>query len=652
MAEGQEKKLARILVVEDETIIAADLALRLERFGYVVTAMADSAEEALRQVEQNPPDLVLTDIVLKGPMDGVEVADIIRSRYGLPVVFITAYVEQERLERAKMAYPFGYILKPFQDRDLKVTIKMALYVAGLDEQRRAGEEALRYSEERYRALAEATFDAVFISENGYCIDTNTAAAKMFGYSYDESIGIFGTDVIAEESKETVRHFMLSGYEEPYEAMAQKKDGTRFHVEIRGKMTEYKGRRVRVTVVHDIDQRKKAEQRYRRLTENAQDMIYRMSLPEGRYEFVNQAAKEMLGYAPEEFYLSPALIERIMHPDWKDYFAEQWALLLKGQAPPTYEYQVVTKAGETKWMHQRNVIVRDEQGRPMAIEGIVTDITKRKRDEEILRTSEENYRFMTENVTDVLWQATPDLRFTYLSPAEKKLRGYDPEELIGRSALSFMTPQSAARLKEHAQARQAQHEQGLRLESESLELESYCQDGSLVWTEVVATPVFGASGELTGFQGVTRNINDRKKAEEALKREQEKFQILVDESPLGVSLIGRDGRYKYLNPKFTEMFGYTLEDLPRGQDWFTLAYPDIEYRTGVLKTWLADLKNMPVGAARPRTYKVTCKNQMQKEVLFLPVTMSTGDQFVTYQEVNLASALGNGVAQGRSEQSVE
>ena len=197
------------------------------------------------------------------------------------------------------------------------------------------------------ALAEATFDAIFISENGYCIDTNPEATKMFGYTYDELIGIFGTDVIAAESKETVKQNMLSGYEEPYEVMAQKKDGTKFHVEIRGKMTEYKGRRVRVTVVHDIDERKKAEQRYRRLTENAQDMIYRMSLPDGRYEFVNQASQEVTGYSPEELYLSPALIERIIHPAWKGYFKEQWDLLLKGQAPPTYEYQVVTRAGENE-----------------------------------------------------------------------------------------------------------------------------------------------------------------------------------------------------------------------------------------------------------------------------------------------------------------
>jgi PAS domain S-box-containing protein len=125
-------------------------------------------------------------------------------------------------------------------------------------ERKLTEEALRDSEERYRALADAAFEAIFISEKGICTNTNQAATKMFGYKYDELIGIFGADVIAPESKELVKHNMLSGHEKPYEALAQRKDGTTFHTEIRGKMTRYKGKDVRITVVNDIEVRKRAE----------------------------------------------------------------------------------------------------------------------------------------------------------------------------------------------------------------------------------------------------------------------------------------------------------------------------------------------------------------------------------------------------------
>ncbi len=130
-------------------------------------------------------------------------------------------------------------------------------------QHKQSQEALQNSEERFRALAGATFEAVFISEKGICTDTNQVATKMFGYEHDELIGIFGTDVIAPESKELVKHQMLSGSEEPYEAIAQRKDGTTFHAEIRGIMEQYKGKSVRATVVRDIDRIKRTEEALRK-----------------------------------------------------------------------------------------------------------------------------------------------------------------------------------------------------------------------------------------------------------------------------------------------------------------------------------------------------------------------------------------------------
>ena len=125
----------------------------------------------------------------------------------------------------------------------------------------------------------------------------------------------------------------------------------------------------------------SEERFRRLAENAKDMIYRMSLPDGRYEYVSPASVEILGYTPEELYESPILIKKIMHPDWQDYFAEQWEALLAGRMPPSYEYQIIHKSGDVRWLYQRNVLVKDPDDQPCAIEGIVTDITKRKAAEE-------------------------------------------------------------------------------------------------------------------------------------------------------------------------------------------------------------------------------------------------------------------------------
>lgn len=142
----------KILIVEDEVLIAADLAFRLKGLGYTVCGKATSAEKALDLVGQYKPDLVMMDIVLKGAMDGIDAAEVIRDKWCIPVIFLTAYADSDRLERAKLTYPFGFILKPFQDRDLKITMEMALYVGKVDSDRRKAEEALRESEAKLKNL--------------------------------------------------------------------------------------------------------------------------------------------------------------------------------------------------------------------------------------------------------------------------------------------------------------------------------------------------------------------------------------------------------------------------------------------------------------------------------------------------------------------
>jgi PAS domain S-box-containing protein len=121
--------------------------------------------------------------------------------------------------------------------------------------------------------------------------------------------------------------------------------------------------------------------------------------------------------------------------------------------------------------------------------------------------------------------------------------------------------------------------------------------------------------------------------EVLRASEEKYRILVSESPLGVALIGRGGRYEYVNPKFTKMFGYTLEDIPTGREWFDKAFPDPELRDQIISTWITDLRESKTGEFRPRTGTVTCKDGTEKVVRFRPVTLESGEQFVTYEDIS-------------------
>lgn len=117
----------KILVVEDEGIIGLNIKKKLKSFGYTVPAIVATGEEAVKMAEITFPDLVLMDVRLKGDMDGVETAEKIREIFNIPVIYLTAYSDDEILEKAKKTEPYGYIVKPFKANDLHSNIEMALY---------------------------------------------------------------------------------------------------------------------------------------------------------------------------------------------------------------------------------------------------------------------------------------------------------------------------------------------------------------------------------------------------------------------------------------------------------------------------------------------------------------------------------------------
>lgn len=117
---------SNIFVVEDESIIALDIKNSLRKSGYKVSGMATSATEALKKIAEVRPDLVLMDIQLRGEMDGVETAEQVRTQFQIPVVYLTAHADEHTLQRAKITQPFGYVLKPFEDKELTTTIEIAL----------------------------------------------------------------------------------------------------------------------------------------------------------------------------------------------------------------------------------------------------------------------------------------------------------------------------------------------------------------------------------------------------------------------------------------------------------------------------------------------------------------------------------------------
>jgi CheY-like chemotaxis protein len=132
---NRQSQSSRILIIEDEAIVAADLEDRLRNLGYIVVGTASSGREALDLAASGKPDIVLSDIMIKGDMDGAQTAVYLRKDFNIPVIFLSAYSSDSVLERAKISAPFGYLLKPFEERELQITIEMGLYKHKMEQER-------------------------------------------------------------------------------------------------------------------------------------------------------------------------------------------------------------------------------------------------------------------------------------------------------------------------------------------------------------------------------------------------------------------------------------------------------------------------------------------------------------------------------------
>lgn len=144
-----------IYVVEDEMIVARDIRIQLSEMGYAIAGHAISAEAALTDIRSTPPDLVLMDINLAGAMDGISAAHTIRAEFDIPVVFLTAFAADEVLARAKLTEPYGYILKPFSDRELRTVLEMALYKSSAERTIRQDSRQLKHMAQRVIEVQES-----------------------------------------------------------------------------------------------------------------------------------------------------------------------------------------------------------------------------------------------------------------------------------------------------------------------------------------------------------------------------------------------------------------------------------------------------------------------------------------------------------------
>jgi PAS domain S-box-containing protein len=190
--------------VEDESIVAMNICDRLRDLGYEVAGVVSTGADALKIAEELDPDLVLMDIVLKGDMDGVATAEKIRNTFDIPVIFLTAYSDNDTLKRAKITEPYGYILKPFEQRELLIAIEIAVYKHDLERKLKASENWL-LATLKLMSAALITTDIL-----GTVTFMNAEASLITGWSMKEAIGAEVTEIFNVLPEEPVKKVLQEG----------------------------------------------------------------------------------------------------------------------------------------------------------------------------------------------------------------------------------------------------------------------------------------------------------------------------------------------------------------------------------------------------------------------------------------------------------
>lgn len=545
---------ARILIVEDEQIVAMDIQSTLESLGYKIVGQADNGPEAILKAAELHPDLVLMDIGLKGEIDGIEAATQIRAQFDLPVIFLTAFANQSTLERAREAEPFGYILKPFEENDLTIAIEMALYKHSI-------EYKLRESENKFRNVIEHASDAIALNDSqGNIIEWNPSMEAITGLKRSEVLGQSAAEVtfrlmpkkiksedVEAENKNQWQQAVQNGYVNTDQMTVREIEnaqGVRRIIQSNGFAFRVKNELFGGVIIRDITENKRvetelkeSETRYRELIELAADGVL-LGSHEGIIIGANSYMLNLAGRTLAN--LIGLHISALFNPQEIKNKPFRFDLLEKGE----------TVISERNLLRPDGTFTQVEMHTKMMPNGtyqsIYHDISERKQAEEELIVKE------TAIASSINAIAMADLsgRLTYVNEAFLKLWGYDHiSEVLGLPVTAFWKSEDQA----------VQVVEALNSKAGWVgEMSAKDRHGIHLDVQVSAHLVRTKNGHPICMMASFIDITENKRAEEALRRSEEKFRKLVESMDDIVFTLDLEKRHSGVFGSWVEKAGMTPE----------------------------------------------------------------------------------------------
>ncbi len=404
----------KIFVVEDESIVSLEIQNRLKVLGYEVAGHAASGDEAITKITQVKPDLVLMDIRIKGDIDGIETASRIKKILDIPIIFLTAYADETTLQRAKITDPFGYIIKPFEERELSINIEIALY-------KDHTQKLLREKDKWLSTILKSIGDGVIATDQyGIIQFINPIAERLTGYSKAEAVGKNLSDIYKVRSEET-KEIVLNPYQEVlakgeiiglanHTELIQKSGVTLPIMDSGSPIKDPTGKIIGVVVVfQDMSYYKSVEDQIKLHTTalNAAHNSIVITDKEGLPVWVNKSMERLTGYKSSDIYNQNLRILQSGHHD-KAFYENLWNTISGGKV---WRGEIINKKKNGEFYYEEMTItpMKNYNGEIVNYIAIKDDISDRKKNEIELKKAKEDAEKSDQLKSEFLAQMSHEIR---------------------------------------------------------------------------------------------------------------------------------------------------------------------------------------------------------------------------------------------------
>jgi diguanylate cyclase (GGDEF)-like protein/PAS domain S-box-containing protein len=441
------------------------------------------------------------------------------------------------------------------------------------------------SAELAKALMRCAGTGIYIVQDGRFIYVNPLFQELTGYTEQELLGVYALDLVHPDDKEVVHkkavESLKAGRSFPYEYRFIKKDGGIIWVLERLSSTTYKGKRSAVGSFMDITERKhyeealvKSEEKYRTILEEIEEGYYETDLA-GNYTFFNDVICKKLGYSRKELtgmnfqvHTDPEDVKKISEAYYEIY---RTGKPLKWFPPPQ-----IRKDGARIFAEDSVSLLKNERGEVIGFRGVSRDLTERVRMEEALRRSEERYRTIMDETHDDYYEVDLAGNYTFVNDAWCRSVGYTSEELIG---INYKVTNASEDIERTYKAFNQVYLTGQPIKAFTTKFVR--KDGSYGLGELSAFPMRNEQGEIIGFRGVSHDVTERVRMEEALRQSEERYRTILAEIEEGYYEVDLAGNIRFVNKAACRQFGYSEKELI-GSNY--RAYVPKEDIKGVYKAW--------------------------------------------------------------------